>query len=97
MIEVGRHQGLTIQGRLCPLCRNSVENEAHFLFSCPIYQYQRDLFLNPIIIKHANFSNWTVAQKIELIMSNTNYNAANYIAQSLEIREFLINKPKRSW
>ena len=95
MIEVGRHQGLNIEDRLCPLCRDSVENEFHFLFSCPIYQYQRVLFLNPITTKHPNFPLWSNAHKMELIMTNTNYDVANYIAKSLEIREFLINKPKR--
>ena len=49
------------------------------------------------MIKHPNFPHWNIAQKMELVMSNTNYNVANYIAKSLEIREFLINEPKRSW
>ena len=30
MIEKGRHQGLEVGQRLCPFCRNTVENEQHF-------------------------------------------------------------------
>ena len=95
MIEVGRHQGLNIEDRICPLCSASVENESHFLLSCPIYKYQRELLLNPIISNYPNFANWTEAQKLELLLSDMDQKVCNYIARSQEIREFLISKPKR--
>ena len=95
MIEVGRHQGLNIEDRICPLCSASVENESPFLLSCPIYKYQRELLLNPIISNYPNFANWTEAQKLELLLSDMDQKVCNYIARSQEIREFLISKPKR--
>ena len=67
MIEVGRHQGLSIEDRLCPMCTASVENEAHFLLSYPIYHYQRELLLTPITSKHTIFSNWPETTKTGVI------------------------------
>ena len=95
LIEVGRHQNINLSERICPLCSQSVEDEAHFLFACPAYQYQRELFLNPTMEKHPNFVRWSKPQKIELIMSNMDHNVCNYISRSMEIRDFLSNKPKR--
>ena len=95
LIEVGRHQNINLSERICPLCSQSVEDEAHFLFACPAYQYQRELFLNPTMEKHPNFVRWSKPQKIELIMSNMDHNVCNYISRSMEIRDFLSTKPKR--
>ena len=41
MIEKGRHQGQEINQRLCPFCKNSVENEQHFLISCQNFRIPR--------------------------------------------------------
>ena len=95
LIEVGRHQGISLNERICPLCNLGIENEAHFLFSCPTYHHQRDTFLLPILGKYPNLANWSISQKMELIFSNMNQNLCNYISRCLEIREFLVNKPKR--
>lgn len=36
MIEVGRHNKIDINSRLCPTCLTGIETEIHFLFDCPI-------------------------------------------------------------
>ena len=40
-IETGRHSGLAIADRVCPICRAQVEDERHFLLECEHYQQQR--------------------------------------------------------
>ena len=79
MIEKGRHQGINADNRTCPLCKNGVETEFHFLFSCPIYKFQRELLINPIVGPYENFHNWTEGQKIELLMSDMNQNVSSFI------------------
>ena len=64
MIEKGRHQGINADNRICPLCKNGVETEFHFLFFCPIYKFQRELLINPIVGPYENFHNWTEGQKL---------------------------------
>jgi hypothetical protein len=35
MIELGRHNKTDINNRICPLCKNGVEDEYHFIMLCP--------------------------------------------------------------
>ena len=97
MIEVGRYKGIRNENeRYCPFCPGMVENEFHFLFSCPIYRVQRLIFLTPLINVVHNFSFIPDKQKIELVMSHMDQNLCNYISNSMDLREFLVLKPKRS-
>ena len=95
MIEVGRHQGIDKDNRFCPFCPGEVEEEGHFLFKCPTYRFQREIFLNPLLEQYPNFLNFHEKVKMELTMCKVNYNLCNFISKSFEIREFLIEKPKR--
>ena len=46
-IETGRYEGLCINDRTCPFCKNCTEDEFHVLFKCPPYNEHRiDLFRN---------------------------------------------------
>jgi hypothetical protein len=96
MIEVGRHQGINKNNRFCPFCPGHVEDENHFLFICPTYKLQRDIFFAPMLIRYPNFHNFHKTVKMELIMSKVDYNLCNFIGKSFEVREFLIEKPKRN-
>ena len=96
MIEVGRHQGINKDNRFCPFCPGHVEDEYHFLFLCPTYKAQRDIFMAPMVRQYPNFSNFHQIVKMELIMSKVGYDLCNFVGKSFEIREFLIEKPKRN-
>ena len=44
-IETGRYLRKTLNERLCLLCnQNTIEDEFHFLFSCPVYNDERTNF-----------------------------------------------------
>ena len=48
-IETGRYQGIERDKRFCDLCKlNKTESEEHFLIECPIFDDERELFLNYI-------------------------------------------------
>lgn len=54
-IETGRYKGLAISDRVCPLCDTGVvEDELHFIFSCPSYQHLRDslMVVLPQTVEH---------------------------------------------
>lgn len=36
-LEVGRYRGIKVEDRTCPLCKNGVETEVHFLLECNMY------------------------------------------------------------
>ena len=95
MIEIGRHQGINKDNRFCPFCPEQVEDEHHFLFICPTYKDQRDVCFAPMLRRYPNFFNFHEIVKFELSMTKVEYDICNFIAKSFEIREFLIEKPKR--
>ena len=95
MIEVGRHQKIPANERFCPFCPQKIENEIHFLFYCPSYRIQRSTYLNPITDALHNFSFLPDHQKLELLFSDMDHNVCTFISKSMEVREFLIDRPKR--
>ncbi len=36
-LEVGRYRGIKAEDRICPLCKDGVKTETHFLFECNVY------------------------------------------------------------
>jgi hypothetical protein len=49
-IEIGRHQGILLENRLCKLCENNlgfyvIEDEYHFLLMCSSYMNERERYL----------------------------------------------------
>ena len=56
-IAILRWQGVPVDRRFCVLCKDRVEDEAHFLFDCPNYTELRREFINTIFTNEANFKN----------------------------------------
>ena len=82
--------------RFCPFCPTVVEDEVHFLIDCPIYAYPRDEMIKSILHKTPLFNLKSPKQKFLYLMAPEN---AQCVAKSIhnffEIRNFLINKPRR--
>ena len=55
MIENGRHQGLQLNQRLCPVCRNVVEKEQDFIWSCETLKVHRIKLLTQMSTLNTNF------------------------------------------
>ena len=98
MIEKGRHLKLAISERKCPFC-NLVEDEAHFLMNCHIYTALRNDLLNTVEEKLKDELMVRTDTKIMLkyLLGNTEIAplVAKYVTKTLELRNFLIDSPKR--
>ncbi len=64
-IEVGRYRGVKLENRTCPLCKNGVETEIHFLLECN--QYDRGSFLQDTNIDSNLLTN---NEKLKILMDN---------------------------
>ena len=95
MIEVGRHKGTPKEERFCPFCPHKIENELHFLFECPLYNYQRDYLLVPVMNSIPGLRYLSEELKLQFLLSNMDYTVCKYIANCLDLRTFLESKPKR--
>ena len=72
-IEMGRHQGIPREERFCKNCRNTIEDEYHFLLICPLYTDIRKRFLPEKYTHYPNRFKFNVllASKCETLIRNT--------------------------
>ena len=94
MIEVGRHNHINREMRFCPFCTNDIENECHFMFTCPTYTHLRVRYLLPITSNINNFQYFPHDRKMQMLLSDIEHGTGKYIANSMELRSFLTSKPK---
>ena len=96
MIEKGRHirPKLERTQRKCYFCKNEIENEEHFLITCPLYSPLREVLENKCRTHCEGYNYLTQGQKFIFIMSNENNEIinelGNFILHSLEIRDVII-------
>ena len=86
-IEVGRYWGVDLSLRTCPMCKNEVYDEIHFLCLCSAY----DDFRNSLYHKTANCNsdlhNLDVFDKFVYLMSNQQRDVINFITKAVNMRK----------
>ena len=89
MIEKGRHNNIESENRVCPFCPNMIENEIHFVISCPMY--------DPIrltLMENTNLVNQYLSDEelFIFLMGNKEIvrHTANFIYRANNIRDFLL-------
>ena len=73
-LEVGRYRGIKVEDRICPLCKNGVETEIHFLLECSQYEqgdFLRDTEIDSILL--------TNDDKLKFLMSNHQKATSSFI------------------
>ena len=72
-IEKGRRSNLPRNDRHCKLCdTDQVEDEIHFLFTCPSLAQYWNLFITSILELQPHFANKNYKQKINYLYFNEN-------------------------
>ena len=84
-IEIGRHQNIPRNDRICQHCNmNMIENEYHFLLVCPKYKTLRIKYFTPY------FCHWPTLQKFKTLMSLNSplkiINLAKYLYFAFKLR-----------
>lgn len=69
-IEEGRYNKTPLHNRLCPLCNIEVEDEFHFLMSCPCLDNPRNVFLKKITDIVPSFSDMSINDKFMFILKD---------------------------
>ena len=90
-IETGRFHNLDKTKRLCPFCKNQVENEIHFIVSCPTYTALREPIFLEIQENVGNFESLSDREKFMYILAEPELAIGRYVQKTMELREFLIN------
>ena len=77
-------------GPLGPFCENIIENEIHFVISCPKYKILREPLFSNLNEQIKNFSTLSDKQKFICILTNPNEKVGRFVRKIMEILEFLI-------
>ena len=93
-IETGRHDRIPEEIRICPLCEDGIENELHFLLTCPTCTPIRKTFFKNIQNLIPDFHELGEPQKFTSIMTNLDNTAAKFIRDCFELRTFLLAEHK---
>ena len=98
MIEKGRHQNIEKECRFCPFCPQQVEDEMHFLLDCKCFSSLRNDLLVKIHSENQLFPHVDNKEKFVILMCFKNIIpiTAQYIFQSFQIREYILEKHKNN-
>ena len=99
MIEKGRHTDLEKEERLCPFCvKDEIADEYHFIFECPTFHILRRELFDKICLIFPNFHDMLPTAKIKIVLDaeETAEECCTFLEKAFNVREFLVNKPKRN-
>ena len=82
--------------RFCNFCPDQVEDELHFLLTCPVYRIPRLEMMNAMTHVRTSFRTDSRREQFIELMKNENAHLVSKTIQNLfEIRKFLLSSPKR--
>jgi hypothetical protein len=68
-VEVGRFSQLPLNKRLCDNCKTVIEDENHFIFTCPLYDNLRHEYFTYVTQYH-DIQRMTHGEKLKLFMTD---------------------------
>ena len=87
-IETGRFRNLPVEQRICELCQmDMVEDEVHFLCTCPLYVNIRYSLFKKAADFDKDFVNLDVERKCVFLMKNFWKDVSNFIVAAWGIRQ----------
>ena len=84
-IETGRHENLPIKDRICLRCESEIDDEVHFLITCPYFNTERTLFFSNINLFISNFHGETAEEKFILLLNSNNFTVLNMLAKYIKL------------
>ena len=93
-IETGRYNcphKLALEERLCWFCKNTVEDEMHFLLECPLYSENRQVLLRECVTLNKSFVYFSTSDKFLFLLGTKSemlqYALARFIKISFKTRQ----------
>ena len=96
MIEKGRHMNIDKTRRFCPFYPNSIEDKRHFLIQCKQNKYIRQELLEKARIVLSSIFNQCYDQRFLNLISKIPISVSHFIFKAMELREFLMAKPRNN-
>ena len=94
-IEEGRHKKLSLQERICQLCKVEVEDEKHFVMYCSKLEACRKPFFDKVNDICPMFNSMDTSDKFKFIMKSKDYDlnvlCVSFISELYNERNMLVN------
>ncbi len=74
-LETGRYEGLEVDDRICPICKNEIETEKHVITRCPSYSVPRSILYNACTQLCDDFNSFTYIKKLCMNYQTLTYNS----------------------
>ncbi len=71
-LKTGQYEGLEVDDRICPKCKNEIETEEHVITRCLSYSVPRDILYNASAQLYDDFNSFTEIKKLCFILSTPN-------------------------
>ena len=92
-IETGRFNQTKVEDRICQLCDTSeIEDEQHFLCSCPLYNEHRQCLFASALLRCPEFSIMQVSDKFIFLMTNCDREVLKFLKKAWEVRKQILYK-----
>lgn len=92
-IETGRFNQTKVEDRICQLCDTSeIEDEQHFLCSCPLYNEHRQCLFASALLRCPEFSIMQVSDKFTFLMTNCDREVLKFLKKAWEVRKQILYK-----
>ena len=70
MALTGTYENVTLNKRICPICKSGVETDTHVLTQCPVYEALRTVLYDNAIHINKDFIHLSDEQKCVFVFSN---------------------------
>ncbi len=97
-VETGRYEGLAFEERVCPYCKDLVEDESHMILYCPLYNNIRKCLFDYLRVLYNGINCFSDIELLKFILASTNPNVTKLCAKTyLEMlkcrREYVFSQP----
>ena len=89
-IETGRFRNLDVEQRVCLICPSEIEDEFHFLMSCPNYAELRINMFTKILSEYDYFNDMEDIEKFIFLNSNCQLEVGKFLVAAWEKRKMTL-------
>lgn len=83
LIEQGRHRNISLKERICPLCKDDIEDEFHFIMQCSILSEIRQKLFDELSAIIPHFQNMSNFDRFKLILSSNEFDIMKLCVQAV--------------
>ena len=85
-IETGRFRNVQVDNRFCFHCKTIVEDELHFVLSCPLYREARQQLMDHVVVVHDRIEHSHNMEKMKIILNVFWKMSSKFLSKAWEVR-----------